>query len=113
MRVLFSCFVLMFLMVSCKTKQDYYHGIIFDEHQKPLSGVIVTDSIQFTISDEKGCFRLNKNPNLISNLTFSKEGFKTTTIKTVGTQSGEFVKYRFLNKVMDTLVLKKKNLPKE
>ncbi|WP_157822002.1 hypothetical protein [Tenacibaculum sp. Bg11-29] len=98
-------------MLSCKNEQTYYHGIIFNEKQIPLSRVIITDGVQSTFSNNNGYFKLYRNPNFLSELTFSKEGFETRIMKTVGTQHGESIRYKFLNMKADTLHLKKITLP--
>lgn len=107
MKVIFLLNLFLIITISCKEKQNYYHGTVFDQNQKPLSGVKVTDSLQSSISNEKGYFKLNKNPNIVSKLSFSKSGYKTRTIETVGSQSGEILEYRFLNEKPDTLFLKR------
>jgi len=101
--------ILLFTLFSCKKKQPYYHGIILNNDIIPISGVTVTDSLQSTISNEKGYFILYRSPTFISDLTFSKIGYETRTVKTVGTRGG--IKYKFLNKKEDTLILKKITLP--
>lgn len=99
---------LFILILSCNKKQTYYHGLILDENQIPISNVTIKENngLQSTISNKDGYFKLYRNPDIIYNLIFSKKGYQTEKIKTVWSQSGETVEYTFLNIKTDTIVLK-------
>lgn len=103
---------LMICLFSCEESPKHYHGIIVDQNLKPLSNVKIkleNNPIVFTSSNKDGFFKLKKDPDLLSNLIFSKKGYKIDTVKTVWIQSGEQEEYIFLNKEVDTIVLKKIN----
>lgn len=97
-------------LFSCEEKSKHYLGVVIDQNLKPLSNVKITldnNSKVFTLSNEEGFFKLKKDPELLSHLIFSKEGYKIDTVKTIWTQNGEQEEYLFLNNKTDTLVLKK------
>ena len=98
------------LSLSCKEKRLFYHGVVLDENNRPLPNVKVKelDFNNSTLSDSKGYFKLKKDINFISKLSFSKKGYKTKIVRTVWTHSGEVVGYTFLNKKADTVILQKK-----
>ncbi|WP_047789063.1 carboxypeptidase-like regulatory domain-containing protein [Tenacibaculum mesophilum] len=107
-KLLFIFFIA--LSLSCKEKRLFYHGVVLDENNRPLPNIEVKelDFNNSTLSDSKGYFKLKKDINFISKLSFSKKGYKTKIVRTVWTHSGEVVGYTFLNKKADTITLKKK-----
>ncbi|MCF6349918.1 MAG: hypothetical protein L3J23_02670 [Flavobacteriaceae bacterium] len=57
-----------------------------------MSNVLIKEIFenpQSTTSDKKGYFKLNKSPNVISDLIFLKKGYIEDTISTVWSQYGE------------------------
>jgi len=101
----------MALVLSCKEKSSFYHGVVVNENNLPIPNVTVKKMNQrplSTITDSTGYFILYKNPDWLFDLSFSKEGYKTKIVRTVWTHSGEVVGYTFLNKKADTITLKKK-----
>ena len=105
-------FFLMFLILNgCKSSPTIYKGYVYHEN-KPLVNVSVIkeyakDRKDSTLTDSTGYFELQKEPNSLVSLIFIKEHFRSETIPSVWTQHGEKVKYTFLNKVFDTVRLKK------
>ncbi|MFL0067037.1 hypothetical protein V3A08_15360 [Tenacibaculum maritimum] len=100
---------LLICFLSCKEKEvDYYHGVVVDNNLVPISNVMVktdySDSI-FTKTKKTGYFKLLRTPNKYGSIIFSKKGYKTDTIRTVSTQSGELLDYSFINKKIDTITL--------
>ena len=101
------------IIVSCKKKINYYHGVVVDESFMPVANVIVKEVFrypQFAISKENGYFKLDRSTNVVSDLIFTKKGYIADTVKTVLDQYGEKIEYRFLNKKSDTIVLKKEKV---
>lgn len=112
--LIFTC--LLIYLVSCDEKSlNYYHGVVVDGNSIPISGVLIKTRYikpDVTVTDENGYFRLSKLPNTITSLVFSKEGYMTDTISSVYAHGGETLDYRFINKQIDTIPLRKKTLPK-
>ena len=104
-------FILIVALTSCKSSNDFYHGVVTDENKKPIQGVTVCamnsiDKYQ-TLTNEKGYFKLQQVESG-HNLIFSKESYKTDTIPTVWHQSGETTQYSFIYDEIDTATLSKK-----
>lgn len=102
--------IISFIFISCSTKPAFYKGYVYYDN-KPLKNVTVKkmyDDESFTKTDSTGYFILQKRPNTLRSLIFEKKGFITDTIPSVWTQHGEKVKYTFLNKYSDTIILRKK-----
>ncbi len=100
--------VVLLIFASCKSKSNFYQGFAF-YNNKPVSNVVIKEenaTAKSVKTDNKGYFKLIKDPCCISKLIFIKEGFKTDTIRTIYPQNGERIQYRFLNKKNDTLFLK-------
>jgi len=97
------------LTATCKQSREFYHGYVY-YNNKPVSNVLIKEDVlnstKNTETDSTGFFKLPKDPNSVSSLIFIKERFKVDTVKTVWSQHGEKLKYTFLNKKFDTLVLK-------
>ncbi len=104
--------LLLFLLFSCKTKvNDYYQGIVLDQSDKPLEGVIVTEedrNEKQTTTDKNGYFKLDRSPDWLGRLIFIKEGYKADTIPSVWHQAGETIEYNFIEK--DTTIVRLKML---
>ena len=110
MKNLFIYLFIYLFIISCKKNTTYYHGVVVDENYKPISNVIIKEifkNSQSEISDRNGYFKLHKTPNVISDLVFSKRGYIKDTVSTVWFQYGEVEETRFINKTLDTIVLKK------
>ncbi|WP_428740509.1 hypothetical protein [Tenacibaculum sp.] len=75
-KLLFIFFIA--LLLSCKEKILFYHGVILDENNKPLSNVKVKelDFNNSTLSDSKGYFKLKKISTLYLNYPFLKRAIK-------------------------------------
>ena len=101
--------ILLILTANCKQSQEFYHGYVY-YNNKPVSNVFIKEDVlnssKNTKTDSTGFFKLQKKPSHLSNLIFTKDGFKTDTIKTVWSQHGEKIRYTFLNTKFDTLVLR-------
>ncbi len=115
MKKIIFTFLLTTYFVSCKEKTlNHYHGVVVDSNSIPLSGVLVKTRYskpEITTTNENGYFKLVKSPNTITSLIFSKEGYLTDTIKSVYAHGGENIDYRFINKEIDTIPLRKITLP--
>ena len=111
--LIFAC--LLICVVSCDEKSlNYYHGVVVDNNSIPISNVLVkTEYLKTepTITNENGYFKLVKSPNTLTSLIFYKEGYLTDTISSVYSHGGETLDYRFINKKIDTVPLKKITLP--
>ena len=111
-KTVISCLLL--ALYSCNDQPKYYHGYVLDRKMKPISNVKVIENNKIplsTITDSTGYFRLNKNPDWLSNLIFLKEGYITDTVRTVWSKHGEKIEYTFLNQNADTVLLRKVTLP--
>lgn len=106
--LIFICFLIN--LMSCSKKPTHYKGVVVDYNSVPIKNVLIreqfSDSIH-TTSKKNGFFKLKKTPNSLPDLIFSKEGYITDTVRTVWSEHGELISYRFLNKKLDTLRLKK------
>lgn len=112
MRIVLLLPVSLLIINSCITKPKFYRGYVFYD-KKPLANVIVKkeNCNNLTLTDSTGFFKLPKKSNSIRSLIFTKNGFVTDTIPSVWTQHGEKVNYTFLNKTLDTIILRKISLP--
>lgn len=93
-------------------KQTFYYGYVYDIiDKKPLKNVLVKTSIvinpRFIKTDSTGYFKLHKQDELINDLIFIEDNYKTDTIPTVWSQHGEKLEYHFLNEIPDTVYLKR------
>ena len=108
MRVKYSFYVLIFVLLSCGQKtNDFYQGVVLDENNIPLENVTVFEEYveeNSTKTDNKGYFKLNRTPSRLERLVFEKEGYKTDTIPAVWSQHGEQVSYQFIKN--DTTVVR-------
>ena len=82
---------------------DYYQGYVFDEHETPISGVRVRalnrwdpDKYQETATDTAGYFRIYRGDVYFDNLTFTKPGYQTDTMRTFGFHPELGTEYYFL-----------------
>ncbi len=110
MKILISLSLIICLF-SCKEKPTHYQGVVVDQNSQPLSNVKISlrdEANIFANTNNNGYFKLKKDPDLLSDLIFSKKGYKIDTVRTVWIQNGEQEEYLFLNKEVDTLVLKNK-----
>ncbi len=100
---------LLICFFSCKEKElNYYHGVIVDKNLIPILGVTVktdyADSV-YTKTTKNGYFKLPRKANRYGSLVLKKKGYKTDTVRTIWTQSGEFIDYSFINNKIDTVLL--------
>lgn len=96
MRNLMVEIILLLLFTSCSNKN--YYGYVYDfDEEVPIKGVIVSDSSQtFKIeTNSEGYFELKKEKLSDDYLFFSKKNYKTTKIRTISIQNGEFMDEQF------------------
>ena len=102
--------ILILLINSCVKKNSFYWGYVY-HNNKPVVNVVVKQQNERTNNkaktDSTGFFKLSKEPNSIGSLIFEKLGFISDTIPSIWIQHGEKVKYTFLNKLPDTIILRK------
>lgn len=100
--------VITVFVLSCKSKINYYEGYICNMDKKPLSKVKVCKMHklnEYSITDEKGFFRINKALNFIDDLIVFYDEKPIDTIRTVWSQHGEKIIYSFLEGKNDTLFI--------
>lgn len=103
-------YAILFTFFSCKSVNNYYHGRVLDETNKPIENVVVTEDTfeKKTRTNKMGYFKLSRNPDGLGNLLFFKEGYKADTIPSVWSQHGEIILYNFIEK--DTTIVRMKPL---
>ncbi len=77
-------------MLSCNKVNNYYAGYIADGQGQPIRNVLVREYTlngRSTFTDEKGFFKLDRDPSIICNLIFEKEGYEGDTIRTFNSRS--------------------------
>lgn len=92
-------YILLLTLFSCKSANDFYQGRVTDEDNQPLKGVIVSEDgkkDRQTQTDENGYFKLDRTPEWLGELVFSKHGYKTDTVRTVRSRAGEQIYYNFI-----------------
>jgi len=101
------------LSAACTPVVRFYHGRVVDENGSPLQGVAVREmhGRRSVATDAGGYFRLKKDPVIIEDLVFNKEGYRQDTILTVFTHAGESVDYNFLGKDTTEVALKPDTAP--
>jgi len=116
--ILFICALL--LLTSCEEKRlSYYHGVVVDENSNPLDSVMVSEvrNIKYpqaVLTKKDGTFKLYGSYNYSIPLLFSKKSYIIQdSVYTSWSDYGGEIQYRFLNKIKDTLVLKKIYLKKK
>lgn len=107
-----SFIIIFFLLAGCKPSVNYYQGYIFDEDKRPIPNATISlksdEDKYYVQSDSLGYFKMVITPFYYDHLIIEKIGYKTDTVKTVWMQSGEKLRYCFLNTTNDTLFLQKK-----
>lgn len=101
MKKLITLFFAIPLLVACKTVNNFYQGLVIDENNNPIKGVIVSELYREnqTETDENGYFKFERySPNFLGDLVFEKEGYRTDTLQSVRTWAGEKVRYYFVTK---------------
>jgi len=85
-------------LCSCDSINDYYQGKVMDENGKALAGVTVSELYRNrqTETDATGYFKLDRSPEWLGELIFTKNGYHTDTIPSVWHQAGETTEYRFV-----------------
>lgn len=93
------CLFVLLVLAACKSSPNYYKGRVHDESGSPLKDVQVSENSagQQSFTDSKGYFRMIKREGSLSNLIFSKKGFKTDTIPSVCHHAGKATTYNFIN----------------
>ena len=68
-------YALLVTFFSCKSGNKYYHGRVLDENNKPIENVfVVVDRFEEkSKTNEKGYFKLKRNPDWLGNLIFFQE----------------------------------------
>ena len=68
-RCLSSCLLMLSISIACSyaanipsKKGMTVKGIVTDTRKSPISGVVVTDGVHFTQTDEKGYYYLSNSP---------------------------------------------------
>ncbi|GEM_PF-3193945 len=92
-------YILLLTLFSCKSANDFYQGRVTDEDNQPLEDVIVSEDGERdkqTQTDKNGYFKLNRTPEWLGELIFTKEGYITDTVRTVGSRAGEQIYYNFI-----------------
>jgi hypothetical protein len=105
----FTIVCLCVVFTNCSNYKSHYNGYVYYKNI-PVQGVLVREKNNtktYTYTNSKGYFILAKNPNIIDDLVFKKESFKTDTVKTVWSQHGEKIEYQFVTNRLDTIFLKK------
>lgn len=90
MRKITLLVVIVAFVLSCKSKINYYEGYIYNTDKEPLSKVKVCKMYklnEYSITDEKGYFRINKAPNFIDKLIVFYDEKPVDTIRTVWIQN--------------------------
>ncbi len=106
--------IISIIFSSCESKIEFYHGYVFDKNNKPIQNVKVREFSEnnfYTYTDRLGYFKLKKNPNFSSDLIFTKNLYKSDTIKTTLLRY-DGNKLLFMNDELDTLILRKITLSK-
>ena len=99
--------LLLLIICSCKSINNFYQGRVTDEQNKPLAAVSVLElySGNKTNTDSYGYFKFNRfNSDFLGDLVFTKEGYNTDTIPTVWHQAGETTEYNFVKN--DTTIVR-------
>lgn len=107
--------VIFLLFYSCSPRlHNYYSGIVIDELDRPISGVLVRELIidnlpNQSFTDKNGYFKFDvKNSTA---LLFSKSGYENDTINMVWHQHGETTEFSSILKLDSTqIILKGRNL---
>lgn len=85
-------------LCSCNKVNNFYQGKVVDKDGKPIEGVVVgEDNIKkHTRTNKNGYFKLNRSPDWLGDLVFIKNGYRNDTIPSVWHQSGETIRYNFV-----------------
>jgi hypothetical protein len=86
----FSLIIALLLFSSCKS--NLYYGVVYDfENKHPISGVEIDDYLNSTktASDSNGHFSLAHGGRISGRLIFKKTGYRTDTLETISSKSGE------------------------
>lgn len=111
----FALLLLLVYFSSCNSLKDYYSGIVADELDRPVAGVLVKENLvaEYAFSkttDANGYFKFKRNEGVLPELILSKEGFITDTIYLVFSHAGESLDYSPVIKADSTkLILKGRN----
>ena len=103
-------FIFLFIFLNCNSENDYYFGKVLGENNNPIENAIVTEDNfeEKSKTNEKGYFKLKRNPDWLGNLIFFKEGYITDTIPSFWHQHGKTIQYNFIED--DTTVLRLKRI---
>jgi hypothetical protein len=99
-----------FLLFGCVRTEQFYQGYVYDGQTKqPMANIRVRENYpnnkEFTYTDAKGYFKLKKDPSFLADLIFSAKNRHPDTIATSWSQSGEKMRFKFLNSRPDTVFL--------
>jgi hypothetical protein len=101
------------LIASCNNVREYYSGIVVDEKDNPLANVLVEEMLvkEYALkdtTDDNGHFRFKRSKNIIVDLMFSKDGYKSDTIPMMWHPGGETTEYSKLLKTDTSKVVLRK-----
>lgn len=109
-KIVLSINIIVYILISCKSKINHYEGYICDAHKKPINGLKVFskyDSIYtYDYTDSSGFFKIKINTNTIFGfLMIKKEDVVIDSIQIIRSSGGEKRNFYFVEGRKDTLFI--------